>query len=170
MTYTSRSVDPSSVLPLMSTLHIYRGICGDGLPASSVWPSANRAIYVPHVVLSPTWVRRLWFAGGNTTGNVDVGIYRQDGSRIVSTGAIANANALVFTDVTDILLPPGAYWIAASQSSTGQVYRSATAFASRGQGVCEEESAHPLPATMTPVVSSVDYVPIVGYSTIAAEL
>lgn len=135
------------------------------------WPSANAAIYVPFRVTASTTVRRIWWGGSNTTGNVDVGIFNSSGTKLVSTGATANASGFNIVDVADTTLSAGAYWIGVSASSASSgIYRGTIGVVRlAAQGIKQEASAHPLPATATlTTATTYDYLPAVGYFTIAS--
>ena len=167
------TIDPAAAMPYFAPMHHPANGIAPLTTASggAAWPSANLALYFPFRIGSPMLVTRLWFAG-NGTGNADVGIFDMtSGTKLVSTGAIANSAALVLTDVTDMLLLPGFYWCGMSLSSTSQIIAAAPAIGTlRAQGVCQEASAHPLPATATPITIAYAYLPLFGVSTIAADL
>lgn len=123
-------------------------------PGSSVWPSANLAIYVPLRIPSRVVVQALWFSSNTTgTGNVDMGLYDATGAAVISATAAAktaSASEQVF-NVTDTTVGPGLYYIAlASNSGTDTFYRwTLTAPLALAYGVLYETSAYPLPATAT---------------------
>ena len=85
---------------------------------------------------------------------------------------LAPADALKIVDVTDILLPPGDYFMGLSASSASSgIYRSSTVGYGRSLGIAQEASAHPLPAVMTPVALTTEgFAPTCGFFTTAAEL
>ena len=141
--------------------------------ASSVaWPLANRALYVPFTLPFDYPVLRVfWVNGATTTGNGDLGIYTEDGSRIYSTGSIARTTTSgpQFTTVaTPFWLGAGIpYYIALSINATttamlGNI--TVTAVFARLLGMLEQASALPLPATMTGVAPTGAGYPLVGFS------
>ena len=142
-----------------------------GAPASAVWPTANRAIYVPFVIVEQVTVVKLWMYNGlaAANGNIDIGIYNATSlSLLVSSGAVATAGAGVVQDfdVTDTALPPGRYYLAASLSSgTDATLRWAPVVIFEALPIATEAAAHPLPATATPVAPAASaYVPLMGLS------
>lgn len=126
--------------------------------SSRGWPAANLALYFPVILTTTFTAKKLVRANGSTlTGNVDVGIYAADGTRLVSAGstAISGSSMPQEWDITDLVMAPGLYYLAASASATtahiwgtvfegGAAYKGAQAFAVR-----QEAAAHPLPATAT---------------------
>ena len=169
----SRMTDVRHIMPMIAALDVISGVSSGATVGAGAWPSANLAIFVPWRVVAPTWARRVWYASGNATGNVDVGIYRDDGSLVVSSGATAqgSGNVVNFINITDTRIPPGDYFLGISfASATAQPFRNTTALFSRVQGVCQMAAAHPLPATATFAAAGQDYIPFFGVSTIAADL
>jgi len=161
------------LLPMIATLDALSAVTASGSVGGAAWPGANLAIFVPWRVTARTWVCRVWYLSANATGNVDVGIYRDDGSLVVSSGATAqgSTNVVNFINITDTQIPPGDYFLALScASASAQPYRSNNGGFSRSQGVCQMAAAHPLPATATFAVAGQDYIPFFGISTIAADL
>ena len=65
---------------------------GLDLATSTVYPSADTAIFVPFVAPERLIVAQLFAQNGAAvSGNVDVGIYSEDGALIVSAGSTAQA-------------------------------------------------------------------------------
>lgn len=121
---------------------------------SATYTSANRAHFqwfrVPEICV----VKQLWVANGATaSGNIDVGIYTPDGTRLVSSGSTAQSgtSTLQVFDVTDTTLAPGYYYIAvAMDNTTGTIRRNnLSTQASKFAGSAVMASAFPLPATAT---------------------
>lgn len=121
---------------------------------STTWPTANLALYCPIVLDDLMLVKNIIIANGAAvSGNVDVGIYAADGTRLVSSGSTAQAgtNVSQVFDVTDTQLGPGLYYLAiALDNTTGTVFGK-TIVAAIGQlaGMAQQASAFPLPATAT---------------------
>ncbi len=123
--------------------------------ASTAWPSANAAIYVPFVVTQTITVKRMFTSNGLTAaGNIDIGIYKEDGTRVVSMGptAMSGTNVVQTFNVADTVLTPGRYYLALVgsdgtatfySSSLGSVTRAAT------HGILLQAAAGTLPATAT---------------------
>jgi len=82
--------------------------------AAAAWPAANLVIFVPFYVPEPVTVTKLFAAIGVASGNIDLGIYAEDGTRLVSKGTTAAAGAtdLQVLDVTDTVLARGTYYMA----------------------------------------------------------
>jgi hypothetical protein len=141
---------------------VFGGVTG---AASAVWPTANLAIYVPFTLAIPGRVRQLGlFNGTVVSGNFDVGIYRYDGTRLISTGSTAQAGTSALQFVAAALdLPPGRYYLGlALDNITATVFRQSqwTAAMLEALGVGQQASAFPLPATMTPVAPTNTNLPV----------
>lgn len=148
---------------------------GSAGPASAAWPAANRALYIPFVLAEAVTVLKLFCVnGGTVSGNLDVGIYNNAGSRLISSGstAQAGANAIQEFDIADTVIGPGQFYLAmAVDNVTATVARwqpiGATVLAAnvlRTTGMAEQASAFPLPASATLAVVSTMYIPLVGLS------
>lgn len=134
--------------------------------ANGAWPAANRAIYVPFSLARHRIAQIMWLQNGTVAGNLDMGIYDEAGTRLVSSGSTAQAGAstIQIVDITDTLLTPGSYFMAlAMDGTTGQTgrYNPSTQFL-RCAGVQEQASAFVLPATFTLANPSSAYIPIMG--------
>jgi len=142
-------------------------VTGGSSPGSAAFPAANDAIFVPFVIQSATPIKRLFSANGTVaSGNIDVGIYSEDGARIVSAGSTAQAGTtdLQFFDIADLILGPGRYYMAvALDNGTGTLQR-ANIIVARLQclGLAKQASAFPLPATATFATVTAAYLPVVG--------
>lgn len=139
--------------------------------SSGTWPAANRAYYLPFRLDEPWTVRRMFvFNGSTASGNIDLGIYSQAGTRLVSSGSTAQAgtNGPQWVDVTDTPLSAGVYYLAlAASATTTTVFRTIQGTLSvwQAMGVREESSALPLPATATFTAPSGSvYIPLFGAS------
>lgn len=146
---------------------------GTGNPAGVAWPAANQAIYIPFVIYEPTVIKTLYtYNGGAVSGNADVGIYSEDGTRLTSTGstALSGANTQQVYNIDDITLGPGRYYIALALNGTSSSIYFTTGLPRQHQmkmaGVKTETSAFPLPATATfSVYSSTLTLPLFGAAT-----
>lgn len=152
------------------SMGLYNAVNHLAATASATYPTANMALYVPFWLPTPlTAIQMFVFNGATVSGNIDVGIYAADGTRIVSSGSTAQAgtNALQAFDITDTLLGPGNYYLAiAADNTTGTQFR--TTFAARhaaGQGCFTQASAFALPATATFATVSAGSIPAFGFST-----
>lgn len=146
-------------------------VLGDGDRLTGGWTANNLAIYVPVSMPTPFTIARFMIANGsNITGNVDVGIYSAAGTRLLSTGstARANASAVQYLDVTNMVFQRGNYYLGMVGSSTTGTYLQVTvANAVRGRvlGVLEEQlGATTLPGTMTPVALTGTSLPQFGFT------
>lgn len=119
------------------------------------WPVANLARFYPFTLTEPTTFVKLFFVGGIASGNVDMGIYDEKGTRLVSAGStvVAFTNSVQEFDITDTLIGPGRFYLAIAIDNT-----SITIYGSIGTGdtadlrMCglrEKTSGFPLPATVT---------------------
>ena len=145
------------------------GIYGAGTSsASGGWPQSNRAIFVPFRLTSPFSVSTMWWENGATaTGNVDIGIYTEDGTRLVSSGSTAQTgtNTTQSVTVTTTQLGPGLFYLAlALSSSSGTIFRNTGGGIQnqRVMGLAQQASAFPLPATATLAVMTTAYLPQCG--------
>ena len=145
-----------------------------GNGASSAWPIAAKAYFVPVRLSQPrTYVKAWWINGATAAGNVDVGIYTLSGTtltRVVASTAEAQGTistvqvAATFATTT---IGPGLYYLAMSCSlATATVWRvSLSAPFMRGLGVFQAVSSHPLPTTATAaVISGTTTLPVFGFS------
>lgn len=119
--------------------------------ANSPLNSSNDIYYYPFRLAEPFKVRAVGVHNGSAnSGNVDVGIYSEDGTKIWSAGSTANAGASVvqlFTP-TAFTLPPGRYYMAVAADNTTASFRVLSpGEAGRCMGVLMG-SAFPLPSTM----------------------
>lgn len=170
-----RSVAPE-VLPFrisslgrFSGQHMIQAFDTTVASSTAVWPSANRAFYMPVYLPSPFTVARFWVQNGsNATGNCDVGLYSEAGDKLVSTGSTARAGATQaqYIGVTDARFGPGTYYLALALDTTaGSVGRLAgTIPTMRLGGIFQQDTAFALPSSMTPAALSTAYAPHFGFS------
>lgn len=140
-------------------------------PASSAWPAANRAVFVPFRIGQPMIVDRLFVWAGGTqagTNNVDLGIYDAYETLIVSTGSQTyNGGVNVYNsfNITDTTIGPGLFYLAcALDTNTDTTFRVAMPTAAVGQamGVTQQASAFPLPRLATFASFASTLIPIIG--------
>ena len=139
--------------------------------ASTAWLTANRAFFYPFWLAHAITVLKMFvFNGATAAGNIDVGIYTEDGRKLVSSGSTAQAgtSALQEFDITDTLLTPGRYYLAiAKDDTTGTVFlfnSPGTRFV-QGAGVLMQETAFALPATATFATATLIQIPVFGFTT-----
>lgn len=138
---------------------------GRGFTASTAWPTANLAIYVPFIVATPLTVDQVYLLNQVPSGNVDVGVYEAESwKRLVSSGSVAAAGTNQEVDVTNTLLLPGVYFMAQAVDNTTHTSGSVTPVASvaGSWGVLQQASAFPLPSTATPARMAQAYVPFMS--------
>lgn len=143
------------------------------IPASLVWPTANKAIYIPFTLNVAETALKLFCANGAVaSGNVDVGIYTGAGARVVSSGSTAQSGTSVLQvfDVADTVLVPGYYYFAMSVDNTTAEFlcSNPVAAALPTWGVKQEASALPLPATATFATMTSSYLPFMGISLVTS--
>src|SRR4051794_4906204 len=88
---------------------------GNALNQTSGYSANNQAKYVPVLLTVPVVVTKLaWLNGATLGSNIDVGIYDDNGLRLVSSGAVAQSgvSAVQVADITDTPLGPGCYYLA----------------------------------------------------------
>lgn len=101
-----------------------------GVPASVVWPAAQTALFFPFRIAQDILVKGFfWMNGTTVNGNTDCGIYSVDGTKIISTGAIAQATTSA-TQVSALgtakVLSADVYYLALLSSSATATYFSST--------------------------------------------
>jgi len=147
-------------------------VAGDGGLAanSSIWVQALKTYYVPIKLPWSFRAKRIYIVNGATaSGNLDLGIYSKDGTRIFNAGSTAQAgtSAPQYVTITnDILLPPGYYYLAAVMDGiVGTFLRSTPGISTMKQaGILQQVlGALPLPATATFATPATDAViPFIG--------
>lgn len=158
--------------PRINSMDGYLGIAagamaGGSTPGSLAFPAANDALFVPFVLQAATLIKRLFsINGGTASGNIDVGVYSEDGTLISSAGSTAQAgtNDLQFFNVTDFILGPGRYYLAvAKNDTTGTLIRmNIPAIRCSVLGMAKQATAFPLPATATFATVTAAYLPLIG--------
>ena len=138
--------------------------------ASAVYPTANLALFIPFWLgTSHTAVQLFCWNGATVSGNIDVGIYAADGTKLVSSGSTAQAgvNVLQAFDIADTVLGPGNYYLAvAMDNTTGTLFRLNIANRTvSGFGCLQQASAFALPAVATFAAYTTSYQPVIGFST-----
>jgi hypothetical protein len=122
--------------------------------------AANQGRFFPFSVEQQLTVTQLFVFNGTTpAGNIDLGIYNESFTKIVSTGSTAQTGTSILQviSVATTTLTPGRYYFAAAGSSTGTWMGSGGGTAgleSVLSGTAVSTTAFPLPATITPVSNS----------------
>jgi len=136
--------------------------------ASATYPSSNLALACPFEIAGSFLVRKVFWFNGTTVGtnNVDVGVYDESGTRLVSGGGTlsAGASGTQEVDVTDTLLKAGRYWLAYVQNGTTLTpIMSASGIALlRSMGCAQMATAYPLPTTFVPAAIANANFPLMG--------
>jgi hypothetical protein len=162
--------DPLVTISPLAVCSLAGQAAGSFTIGAVAYPGANTAFFVPFR-LSRAVLFKLLFAwnGAAVSGNIDVGIYSRDGTRLVSSGSTAQAGTSVIQtfDVTDTLIGPGVFYLAiAMDNGTGQITRFVPGLAvGRLLGMAQMATAFPLPATATLAVFTTNFAPIIGATT-----
>lgn len=133
--------------------------------ASAVWPTASLALFFPFQLFEPALATKMVvYNGAAVSGNVDAGIYDRVGTRLASSGSVAQAgiNGTQELDFTDVVIGPGVFYMAlVLDNITGTFFRGASAGTS--SMAYTMASAFALPATATFASYSISsYVPVFG--------
>jgi hypothetical protein len=164
------TITPYSMESLGCELYNHNGISLNSLN-HILWPTANLAIFVPFSISVTSKIVKAFILNGDTvSGNVDIGIYSADGTKIVSMGstAMSGSNALQEFDIADTVLAPGTYYMAMSCSTTGASFQAVTfgsATRLRLMGMVQAASQLPLANAPTFAAISNDYLPMFGLTT-----
>lgn len=139
--------------------------------ASTAWPSANYAAFVPIRLSRPyTAYKMVVGAGATAAGNFDVGLYDRYGNRLVSSGATAKgASTEHVLDITDTRIGPGLYYMALAADGTNNyvsITPSGTAPVplqkTRAYGVLGMAAAYTLPDPATFAAAAFAQVPAIA--------
>lgn len=146
----------------------YSGLNNTGTTATNV------AKFFPFTLSQTIIIKRLFTVNGLTvSGNFDVGIYSNDGTKIVSSGSIAQVGTSTLQSVTisDTTLGPGMYYFAVAQdNATGVFYNMAATLGIEVllTGTATQSTAFPLPSSVTfSSNSGASRILLVGLSTVS---
>lgn len=175
---------PKDIFEPMVTIHTLSPEAGVGLGifnganvgmdgySSSAWPAgANTAVFIPFLVGKEiTFSTMFWVNGTVVSGNVDVGVYSQDGTKIVSKGSTAQSgtSAIQIVTVTTTTIGPGLYYLAlVLDNATGTIasYPIGQVLKTKFTGAAQMASAFALPSSATFATLGQDSLPLVGLST-----
>lgn len=136
-------------------------------PASAVFIAANRAVFVPFFLYTPQIVYRMLVPNGLTvSGNIDVGVYSWDGTRLVSSGSTVQTGVSTTQEftLTATQLDIGLYYMAVAMDNVvGTIFRkNISGNVCRGMGLAQMATAFPLPAVATLVSVTGSYIPQIG--------
>lgn len=137
---------------------------------SAAWPAANTALYIPFYLPGPILVVKLFsLNGAAVSGNIDMGIYDEKGTRMVSAGSTVQTGTSTIQefDVTDTIIGPGLFYLAvALDNATGTLFRASLGSTYlKAMGMQQQATAFPLPATATFASVSNANIPCVALTT-----
>lgn len=141
--------------------------------ASTAWPAANRALYIPFRISQPIqMINGFVLNGGTASGNLDIGVYSGDGTKLCSTGSTAQAGTTTIQTIaftTSPVIGPGLFFMALSCSATTLTFLACTtaAVVLRELGMFQQATAFALPATFTLASLASAYLPSMGVTAAA---
>jgi hypothetical protein len=119
---------PIMITPFSAfALGVEYGAVATVTPISVAHGTINLARFFPFVIPEPILVMKLfWHNGGTASGNVDVGIFSEDGKKIISTGAQAQGTISVLQefDIADTVIGRGRFYLGISASSATATFLS----------------------------------------------
>lgn len=121
---SSVEVSVSAWSPLSIGPSLY--VMGYTSPTTQNSPAANVGYFIPLALPYPVTVTKLWWVnGGAVAGNVDMGIFAEDGTRLVSAGTTAQVGTtnVQSVDVTDTTLGRGRYYMGLCSDTSGTTQR-----------------------------------------------
>lgn len=143
-------------------------------PASATEIGANGALFVPIVIPTACTAVKLWHMNGSSvTGNIDMGIYNEDGTKVVTNGAVAQSGTTTIQafDIADTALAAGRYYLGVGVSSASATHFGATissASLMRALGVVQDSAGYSsglvATATFAGPGASFTHVPWMGIS------
>ena len=147
-----------------------------GSTSASLWPTANKAFYYPINFKTPVAVNRLnVFIGTTASAHIDAGLYDFNGNKLVTAGStnIAGSSTVQTFTLTTTLIPRGMNYFAIAVDTTATFrlngFTSLTGTQLVTQGIREQASAFPLPASITLTTqTSFNFIP--QFSVLAASL
>lgn len=170
MNWPSGVLPPPPMVSVLSEFGPNTAQVATGSPSSGVWPTANRAFFIPITLPYSLTLTKFWaLNGASAANNVDIGVYTADGTLILSTGSQTRTgtSTLQAYDVTDTSIGPGLFYIAmVLNNTTGAFFKLGGGTAPFESGVFIMDTAFPLPATATFAshIGVSAYMPIFGFS------
>lgn len=147
---------------------------GSAAFASVAWGTANLMQLVPVRVPYRYPVQSLYtYNFATVAGNLEIGVYSTDMTKIVSTGSVAQAGASTIQSVNvDAVLEPDMYYLALASSSTTATFAGSamgTATRLRYMGLLQQALAGlPMPAAATPATNTATRMPLIGMSRVSS--
>lgn len=167
MSYSPPSTDGDQTLTVIHALDTIGEVYSFAAPASTAYPLANLAIYVPFSVSEAVTVFEGWVVAGATAGgNFDIGVYSAAGVRLTSSGSTARVVSTVnnTTAMTNLTLVPDTRYYMAFSADTTALYIAATGVAglNEAMGVLESTTSFVLPTNPTLSRTTRAYIPHFG--------
>ncbi len=150
-----------------------------GNPGSQNWPAANVGVFIPFTIPEPvTFTKMFWGNGSAVAGNIDVGLFDESGTRLVSIGTTAQAtvSTIQVVDITDTTLARGRWYLGMTSDTSGATQKVLQAVPVGGIcqafGLLKDTScAPPLSTNANPAtyvaydLASIPLVGVMGYRT-----
>ncbi len=155
--YYQGVIHPWDTMSILEQINALGGAALNSL-TSNAWPSGSLAVLFPFYLgqfMSVDCV--YWINGATVAGQVDLGIYTEQGTKVYSTGPLlqSGVTSLQMTPVhPEVELGPGVYYLALVASSGTATFRSANNSLSTGSmakvlGMAQAPAAYPLPQVIT---------------------
>ena len=94
-------------------------MCASSVGGNAGWPTANKAFFIPFEVETTVVAYKMIFNVSSQSGNYDIGLYSETGTRLVSTGSTAvPAAGAAMADISNTTLVPGTYFMALNVDNT----------------------------------------------------
>lgn len=134
---------------------------------AGAWPTANRALYYPFWVEEACLAQKMGVWVTTQSGNLDVGIYDEKGTRLVSMGSTAvGAAGLQVLDIADTWLAPGTYFAAMCVDTTAAFFERTGSVSTNGLRMCgvrqQDVGAVTLPSPATFAVLASNYLTVLS--------
>jgi hypothetical protein len=174
-----------TIPPMVSVFTRDIGFVDESVAASapaSVTLNNGYVYYHPIILPASCVAKRIWWANGATVaGNIDVGIYADDGdakpgAKVISSGATAQSgtNSVQFSDVSDTALAAGRYWLAFVHEDIGAptLFRSGVSAGDAADASMMyyegDGTVSSLPSSATPLEGGGQAIYLFGFSTVTS--
>jgi hypothetical protein len=148
-------------------------------PQPQNYAAANLAVFVPFWVPEPIVITKMgWGNGAAVAGNLDAGVYDENGNLLISTGSTAQAgtSTIQVVDVMDTVLNRARYYLAMTSDTSGTTQKVMAVVPAAGipqaLGLLQMVAAPPLASNANPAVFAKyaqAFIPLVmaqGYRTV----
>lgn len=172
MIWPTVEIEPCVTITPVSLESIASAVLGGGtnVPnfASAQWQVADTAILFPFTLTKrATFVEMYTVTGGTSAGDVAVGIYDSNFTRLVSSSSTQGAtNALQTFNITDTTIGPGLFYLAINATATTATFFRGTAGLVQqlnAAGVVQATSTGttlPAVAAATTLSTAINYIPL----------